>query len=547
MFNTPILFLVFNRPDTTQQVFDVLRKIKPTKLFIAADGPRLDKEGEKEKCDAVRRIATQIDWECQLVTLFRDINLGCGKAVSEAITWFFDQVEEGIILEDDCLPDNSFFIFCTLLLDQYRNDNRVMHIGGSNFQFGIKRGDGDYYFSIISHVWGWATWRSAWRKYEFNLNEANDISDDKFNVALNNNKKFITYYKNIFHEMRNSGIDTWDYQWFYAIILNNGLTICPNTNLVKNIGFGKDATHTLNDPSWNILNTVKTIAAFKKPTAINIDYDADAFTFREIMEIREDVEIKKQYSIRNIKQKIYQLNRILKMIKRILNKLKRILSKNRFFKKTDHRKVFTRIYNQKIWGHPKTENPFYSGTGSDDEYAETYSSAISQFIIENNINSIVDLGCGDFRVGNKILMKSAVDYTGVDIVQDLIKYNLANFSNEKISFNCLNIVKDSLPAAELCTIRQVLQHLSNRDIKKVLQKCKKYKYVIVTEHLPDSESPCPNTDKNSDENIRLVYNSGVYLDKHPFNFEVKTLLTVYPEEEKGSKIVTFQLWINNSK
>ncbi len=234
------------------------------------------------------------------------------------------------------------------------------------------------------------------------------------------------------------------------------------------------------------------------------------------------------------------------LIKKIFNKIKRELKKNKFLKSTNHQKVFTRIYNQKIWGVPKSDNPFYSGSGSDEEYAETYSSAISKFIIDNNITSMVDLGCGDFRVGNKIVTKKAIAYTGVDIVLNLIEYNAANFSKEKINFKCLNIVKDKLPLAELCTIRQVLQHLSNKDIQKVLKKCNKYKYVIVTEHLPNVESICPNKDKNSDETIRLMYNSGVYLNKPPFNFKLKELLTVYPEIEKNSKIVTFQILMNNS-
>ena len=160
--DTPILFLVFNRPDTTSKVFQRIREIQPLKLFIAADGPRPEKEGEKEKCETVKRsVLENIDWPCEVKTLFRNNNLGCGKAVSNAITWFFQNVEEGIILEDDILPDKSFFNFCKDLLEKYRYDERIKVIGGSNIhkKAGIKD---SYYFSSICRIWGWASWRRVW-------------------------------------------------------------------------------------------------------------------------------------------------------------------------------------------------------------------------------------------------------------------------------------------------------------------------------------------------------------------------------------------------
>jgi hypothetical protein len=164
--NTPVLFLIFNRPNTTEQVFEAIAKAKPRCLFVAADGPRTDKEGEAEKCQAVRDIIKRVDWDCEVKTLFREQNLGCKEAVSSAITWFFEQVEEGIILEDDCLPSDSFFSFCAELLEKYRDDKRIMMISGDNFQDGIQRGDASYYFSSVPWIWGWATWRRAWRLYD---------------------------------------------------------------------------------------------------------------------------------------------------------------------------------------------------------------------------------------------------------------------------------------------------------------------------------------------------------------------------------------------
>ncbi|MFH1427813.1 MAG: nucleotide-diphospho-sugar transferase, partial [Patescibacteria group bacterium] len=167
-FNTPILFLIFNRPETTQRVFDKIKIIKPRHLFVAADGPREGKN-ESEKCQAVRDIIKQIDWDCKVNTLFRDKNLGCKLAVSSAIDWFFDNVEEGIILEDDCLPDPSFFKFCQELLVKYREDSNVMCISGDNFNPNLYNGSDSYFFSKVASIWGWASWRRAWKYYDIEM------------------------------------------------------------------------------------------------------------------------------------------------------------------------------------------------------------------------------------------------------------------------------------------------------------------------------------------------------------------------------------------
>ena len=161
-FETPILFITFNRPDTTKRVFEAIKKIKPKKLFISADGPRENKVGEKQKCLTVRSIFDNIDWDCEVKTLFQEKNLGCKIAATTAVTWFFQSVEEGIIIEDDCLPNKSFFLFCQKMLATYRKHEAIMHISGTNFQFGNKRGEASYYFSRCIHMWGWATWRRAW-------------------------------------------------------------------------------------------------------------------------------------------------------------------------------------------------------------------------------------------------------------------------------------------------------------------------------------------------------------------------------------------------
>lgn len=241
---TAVLFLVFNRPDTTKQVFEAIRKAKPPRLYVAADGPRTDKSGEAEKVEQVRRIETIVDWDCEVKTLFREENLGCGKAVSSAITWFFENEEEGIILEDDCLPSQSFFWFCEELLERYRDDMRVMVVSGDNFQFGKRRTDYSYYFSRYNHCWGWASWRRAWRYYDKDIENWPFIRFNGYLFDILQDKRTAKYWAQIFETVYRGKIDTWDYQWTFSCWIQNGLTILPNVNLVSNIGFGEDGTHT---------------------------------------------------------------------------------------------------------------------------------------------------------------------------------------------------------------------------------------------------------------------------------------------------------------
>jgi hypothetical protein len=237
MHNTPILFLIFNRPDLTEKSFDSIKKVKPQKLFIAADGPRRGNISDELRTIKSRNyVLSNIDWECDVKTLFRDENLGCGLAVASSISWFFEHVEEGIILEDDCVADLSFFKFCDILLEKYRQDEEVFHINGSNHQFGIKRGFSDYYFSIYPHVWGWATWKRAWDRYDFIMRDLESYKEDKIF------KKYAQIL--LMNSVCNGDVDTWDVQWVYSIFKNNGLVITPNINLILNIGFGENATHT---------------------------------------------------------------------------------------------------------------------------------------------------------------------------------------------------------------------------------------------------------------------------------------------------------------
>lgn len=281
-FDTPILFLVFNRPETTAQVFQRIREIQPTTLFVAADGPRSAKEGEQEKCEAVRNLILEgIDWPCNVKTLFRDHNLGCGHAVSGAINWFFQNVEEGIILEDDTLPDPSFFEFCKTLLEKYRHDDEIKLISGNNFQNGNWRGDGSYYFSAYTHNWGWASWRRTWQEYDFRLDKLDESALEKNMSFYFNDKKVKQYWMQTFYKLRNGILDTWDVQMLFCTWAKRGLAILPNINLVSNIGFGESGTHNINKNDVQADIPLYSMSEIKHPSEKVLNKEADDYSFRQ--------------------------------------------------------------------------------------------------------------------------------------------------------------------------------------------------------------------------------------------------------------------------
>ena len=243
-FSTPILFLIFNRPTQTKKVFEKIREVQPKQLFVAADGPRDNNMRDNRDCFEARECIGLIDWNCEVKTLFRDDNLGCREAVSTAIDWFFKHVDEGIILEDDCLPASAFFTFCQEMLARYRCDDEVMHISGNNYQIQNIKYLESHYFSKIPHIWGWATWQNTWKKYDSNLvNLKSYISSGKWR-SIDKDLDVCNYWIECFYNSWTSKVDSWDYQWCFSIHLNNGLSITPNENLVENIGFDQDATHT---------------------------------------------------------------------------------------------------------------------------------------------------------------------------------------------------------------------------------------------------------------------------------------------------------------
>lgn len=277
---TPVLFMAFNRLDTTKQVFEQIKIAKPPKLYIAADGARKNKEGEQEKVQTVREyLLKNVDWDCEVKTLFREENIGCKMAVSGAISWFFEHETQGIILEDDCKPCQSFFWFCEEMLEKYKDDKRIWLVSGDNFQNGIKRGDGDYYFSKLTHIWGWATWADRWQYYDVEIKSFDAFKQQNLIESIFLLEAQQQFWLKSLEDVKNGKIDTWDYQWSYCVFSNNGLGILPNQNLIQNIGFGVDATHTF-DLESKLANMATQDMKFpiKNPIFLIADKQADDMT-----------------------------------------------------------------------------------------------------------------------------------------------------------------------------------------------------------------------------------------------------------------------------
>jgi hypothetical protein len=280
--NTPVLFIIFNRPETTKRVFKEIEKARPKKLFIAADGPRNRIDEDALKCIESRKIVENIHWPCEVKTLFRDSNVGCKKAVSSAITWFFENVDEGIILEDDCLPDITFFKYCEELLNKYRDNESIMHIGGNNFQGAYFAYPNSYYFSIYNHIWGWATWKRAWKKYDVEMKDYPIFKKNNFLSNMFTDKRMKHYWESAFETVFYNKLDTWDYQWTYAVWKNGGLSILPTKNLVINIGFGQEGTHTNEMPTILKRTTLQSMPfPLTPPKDITVNKKADTYTFNE--------------------------------------------------------------------------------------------------------------------------------------------------------------------------------------------------------------------------------------------------------------------------
>lgn len=281
---TPVVLIIFKRLDTTQRVFDAIREARPKKLLVIADGPRPEKAGEAEKCAQTRAIIEQVDWDCEVLKCFSEENLGCGKRIATGLSWAFDQVEDAIILEDDCLPHPSFFSFCFEMLERYRHEPKVMSISGCLFARSPK--PESYYFSHYLSCWGWATWRRAWQHFDFGMKELPGLLEQRWLHSYLPSAQDADFwqrrFQNVYASTQN---DVWSYQFQFASWRQNALSIRANTNLIANVGMDADATHTIGNGKSQGNNEVQSseemIFPLRHPTSVERDIDMDALMEKE--------------------------------------------------------------------------------------------------------------------------------------------------------------------------------------------------------------------------------------------------------------------------
>lgn len=282
----PITIIAFRRPDLTRRVLEAVAEVRPQKLFVFTDGPRPDHPEDESACAETRAVFDSVDWDCDVVRNFSDRNLGCGRGPSSGFSWVFEQVEEAVFLEDDCVPDPSFFEFCGEMLERYRDDERVMHISGSTLRSTALPIDESYCFSQVPACWGWAGWRRAWRHFDLALPSWPELKETSWLMDLFENEKAVAYWAKLFDRAHDEGGDVsyWDYQWAYACWANSGLTVVPRVNLVTNIGWGEGATHTFNDndPTAN-LKAHALDMPLKHPERVLANRDLDRRYFREVI------------------------------------------------------------------------------------------------------------------------------------------------------------------------------------------------------------------------------------------------------------------------
>jgi hypothetical protein len=305
--STPIAYIIFNRPDHTRETFAAIRAQRPDKLFIIADGPRPLYPADTELCKEVRGIVGEVDWPCKVSHNFADENLGLKCRVQSGLDWVFSEVDSAIVLEDDCLPHPDFFLFCEALIVRYADDDRIAVITGNNFQDGRKRGDAAYYFSKYNHCWGWASWRRAWQYYQGDLPFWQDWqrSDDWLNKTPDRVER--RYWSEIFNRVIQNEINSWAYPWTASVWRHGGLTATPNVNLVTNIGFGPEGTHTFSRQNKELLPT-QGLGPLTHPTHVKQNLQADRYVFdHHLGGIEHRLFQRLQRLPRNVIGKVYRL------------------------------------------------------------------------------------------------------------------------------------------------------------------------------------------------------------------------------------------------
>ena len=280
-----VCLILFNRPDTVARVFASIRQARPGRLFLVADGPRPTHPGDVELVTASRRVVEHVDWPCDLQRNYSDVNLGCARRVASGLDWVFAQVEQAIILEDDCVPHPDFFPYCEALLEKYRHDERIMAISGDNFQDGQTRGDASYYFSRYMHCWGWASWRRAWQLFDYDLTDWPAARAGGLLGKRSLSEAERRYWTEEFDDTYHGAINTWAYRFMFCCWLHNGLTALPNVNLVSNIGCRSDATHT-REPTPLANLPVGEIGPLRHPQAVSRCIEADEYTAQHVYQRR---------------------------------------------------------------------------------------------------------------------------------------------------------------------------------------------------------------------------------------------------------------------
>jgi hypothetical protein len=279
---SPVAFFIFNRPKTTKRVFAEIAKAKPPQLLLVADGPRTDSESDEEGCRAARAVVELVDWDCEVLTNYSELNMGCDQRVSSGLGWVFDLVEQAIILEDDCLPHPTFFPFCDELLQKYCDDERVMMISGDNFLLGKKETSDSYYCSRYPLIWGWASWRRAWKYHDVDIPRWPELRDTGWLFDIHRDAQAAKYWRDVMERVYSDGF-MWDYRWAFACWVRDGLSITPAVNLVSNIGFGPGATNTTSDSAAVAnLPLQEMLFPLRHPPVVTRDLEADQLTFRHM-------------------------------------------------------------------------------------------------------------------------------------------------------------------------------------------------------------------------------------------------------------------------
>ena len=279
---TPVAFFIFNRADNTRRVFEAIRQARPETLLVVADGARPTRAGELERCQETRAIIDEVDWDCDVRTHYSETNLGCKNRIASGLDWVFQESEEAIILEDDCLPAPSFFPYCQNLLERYRDDERIFVISGNNFLGAQSRNKDSYYFSKYPYLWGWASWRRAFRLYDVSMKTWPEYRASGRLASICDARGERRHWQARFDQAYAGGVDTWDYQMVYACWLHDRLTIAPEKNLISNIGFSEGATHlALGDDETSNL-PVSDIWQIAHPARVERDKWADQYVFKRI-------------------------------------------------------------------------------------------------------------------------------------------------------------------------------------------------------------------------------------------------------------------------